>query len=55
MAASVKGPSFAERFERLRGDVLADNQPMLALAESLGFKRIDGTSDPNLVRGVLDL
>ena len=44
-----------KRFERLRGDVLADNQPMLALAESLGFKRMDGTSDPNLVRVVLDL
>ena len=44
-----------KKFERLRGDVLADNQPMLALADSLGFKRTDGAGDPNLVRVVLDL
>lgn len=44
-----------KHFERLRGDVLADNQPMLALADSLGFKRTDGAGDPSLVRVVLDL
>ncbi|HET8818533.1 MAG TPA: GNAT family N-acetyltransferase [Xanthomonadaceae bacterium] len=44
-----------KKFERLRGDVLADNAPMLALADSLGFKRTDGAGDPNLVRVVLDL
>lgn len=44
-----------KRFEHLRGDVLADNLPMLALADSLGFKRTDGAGDPNLVRVVLDL
>ena len=44
-----------KKFERLRGDVLADNLPMLALADSLGFKRTDGAGDPTLVRVVLDL
>src|SRR5690606_40718314 len=44
-----------KRFARLRGDVLADNQPMLALAESLGFKRDETGDDPNLVRVVLEL
>ena len=44
-----------KKFERLRGDVLANNLPMLALADSLGFKRTDGAGDPTLVRVVLDL
>ena len=44
-----------KRFERLCGDVLKDNSPMLALAESLGFKRTDDAKDPALVRVVLDL
>jgi len=44
-----------KRFERLRGDVLADNAPMLALADSLGFQRTDHPSDPALVRVTLDL
>lgn len=43
-----------KRFESLRGDVLADNLPMLALADSLGFRRTDA-GDPSLVRVVLDL
>ncbi|MCD9031011.1 GNAT family N-acetyltransferase [Luteimonas sp. Y-2-2-4F] len=43
-----------KKLERLVGDVLEDNQPMLALADSLGFRR--ETSDtPGAVRVVLDL
>jgi RimJ/RimL family protein N-acetyltransferase len=42
------------RVERLYGDVLESNQPMLSLAESLGFKREDGDAS-GLVRVVLDL
>ena len=48
-------PDPRKKFERLRGDVLANNLPMLALADSLGFKRTDGAGDPTLVRVVLDL
>ena len=44
-----------KRFERLRGDVLADNTPMLALADSLGFQRTPHPADPALVRVTLDL
>lgn len=47
----------SKKLDRLYGDVLESNQPMLALAQSLGFKRErasenDGSS---LVRVVLDL
>ncbi len=42
------------RLERLWGDVLEHNQPMLALAQSLGFRR-EATQQPGLVRVVLDL
>jgi RimJ/RimL family protein N-acetyltransferase len=42
------------RLERLCGDVLEHNQPMLALAQSLGFRR-EQTDQPGLVRVVLDL
>lgn len=43
-----------KRLHRIFGDVLADNAPMLALVESLGFRREAGT-DRGLVRVVLDL
>ena len=43
-----------KRLERLCGDVLEHNQPMLALAESLGFRR-EAADSPGLVRIVLDL
>lgn len=42
------------KLERLYGDVLEHNQPMLQLARSLGFRR-EGTGEPGLVRVVLDL
>ena len=42
------------KLERLYGDVLEHNVPMLALAESLGFRR-EPTDQPGLVRVVLDL
>ena len=42
------------KLERLYGDVLEHNVPMLALAESLGFRR-EATDQPGLVRVVLDL
>jgi len=42
------------KLERLWGDVQEHNQPMLALAQSLGFHRESG-SEPGLVRVVLDL
>jgi RimJ/RimL family protein N-acetyltransferase len=42
------------KLERLWGDVLEHNQPMLALAQSLGFRR-EPTNEPGLVRVVLDL
>ena len=40
--------------ERLYGDVAEDNQPMLALAQSLGFRR-EAAAAPGYVRVVLDL
>jgi RimJ/RimL family protein N-acetyltransferase len=43
-----------KRLERLYGDVLESNAPMLSLAKSLGFRRETGDS-PGLVRVVLDL
>lgn len=43
-----------KKLDRLYGEVLESNQPMLSLADSLGFRR--ETSDtPGLVRVVLDL
>jgi RimJ/RimL family protein N-acetyltransferase len=42
------------KLERLCGDVLEHNLPMLALAQSLGFHR-EPTDQPGLVRVVLDL
>jgi RimJ/RimL family protein N-acetyltransferase len=40
--------------DRLHGDVLDGNQPMLALVQSLGFRR-EPSDSPGLVRVVLDL
>jgi RimJ/RimL family protein N-acetyltransferase len=44
----------AKKLERLYGDVLESNQPMLALAQSLGFTRAHGDA-PGLSRVELDL
>lgn len=43
-----------KRLEHLYGDVLEHNQPMLALARSMGFRREQGDG-AGLVRVVLDL
>jgi len=43
-----------KKLDRLYGEVAEDNQPMLALAESLGFRR-EATTAPGYVRVVLDL
>lgn len=43
-----------KKLERLYGDVLESNQPMLSLADSLGFRR-EASDTPGLVRVVLDL
>ena len=43
-----------KRLARLVGDVPEENEPMLALAESVGFKR-EGAPQGGLVRVVLDL
>ena len=43
-----------KKLERLYGDVLANNQPMLMLAQSLGFHS-EATEAPGMVRVVLDL
>ena len=42
------------KLHALRGDVLADNAPMLRLAETLGFRR-EAADVPGLVRVRLDL
>ena len=42
------------KLEKLWGDVMEQNQPMLALAQSLGFRR-EPTDQAGLVRVVLDL
>ncbi len=47
--------SRGKRLERLYGDVLEYNQPMLGLADSLGFRREHIANNPGLVRVVLDL
>lgn len=44
-----------KQLEALYGDVAEDNQPMLALAQSLGFRREDDAPAPGFVRVVLDL
>ncbi|TWI03416.1 acetyltransferase (GNAT) family protein [Luteimonas cucumeris] len=43
-----------KKLERLYGEVLEHNQPMLQLAQSLGFRR-ESANAPGLVRVVLDL
>ena len=43
-----------KKADRIYGDVLEDNQPMLSLAQSLGFQR-EASDDPGMVRVVLDL
>lgn len=43
-----------KRLQRLCGDVAADNEPMLALADTLGFRQQPSGSD-GYVRVVLDL
>jgi RimJ/RimL family protein N-acetyltransferase len=43
-----------KKLEQLYGDVAEDNQPMLALAQSLGFRR-EAATEPGFVRVVLDL
>jgi RimJ/RimL family protein N-acetyltransferase len=43
-----------QKLDRLYGDVLDSNQPMLSLAQSLGFKR-EHADTPGLVRVVLEL
>ena len=42
------------KLDRLYGDVLEHNNPMLSLAESLGFRR-EASDAPGLARVVLDL
>lgn len=44
-----------KRLEKLYGDVLEHNQPMLALAESLDFRREQQADAQGLMRVVLDL
>jgi RimJ/RimL family protein N-acetyltransferase len=43
-----------KKLDRLYGDVLESNQPMLALVQSLGFRR-ESSETPGLVRVVLEL
>lgn len=43
-----------KRLERLYGDVLEENEPMLALAKSLGFQR-ESIDTPGMVRVSLEL
>jgi RimJ/RimL family protein N-acetyltransferase len=47
--------SRGKQLDCLYGDVAEDNQPMLALAQSLGFRREDAVPAPGFVRVVLDL
>lgn len=44
-----------KRLDRLHGLVLEHNQPMLALAESMGFRREPRDDTPGLARVVLNL
>jgi len=43
-----------KKVDRIYGDVLEDNQPMLSLAQSLGFQQ-ETSEDPGMVRIVLEL
>jgi RimJ/RimL family protein N-acetyltransferase len=43
-----------KKMDRIYGDVLEHNQPMLMLAQSLGFHR-EASDDPGMVRVVLEL
>jgi RimJ/RimL family protein N-acetyltransferase len=43
-----------KKLERLSGDELESNQPMLSLLQSLGFRR-EAAAGPGLVHAVLDL
>ncbi len=43
-----------KKVDRIYGDVLEQNQPMLSLAQSLGFQR-EASNDPGMVRVVLEL
>jgi RimJ/RimL family protein N-acetyltransferase len=43
-----------KKVDRIYGDVMEGNEPMLSLAQSLGFHR-EASSDPGMVRVVLDL
>ncbi len=46
----------SKKLDRLYGDVLDSNLPMLQLAQSLGFKQVrEADAAPGLVRVVLDL
>lgn len=47
--------SKSKRLDHLYGDVLEYNQPMLKLADSLGFHREHVPDSPGLIRVVLDL
>lgn len=44
-----------QKVERLYGDVLEQNRPMLGLCESLGFTRQQEDDKPGLLRVMLDL
>lgn len=44
-----------KQLDALYGDVAADNEPMLALAQSLGFRREEAAPAPGFVRVVLAL
>lgn len=43
-----------KKMDRIYGDVLEHNQPLLSLAQSLGFHR-EASNDPGMVRVVLEL
>ena len=43
-----------KKLERLYGDVAEDNQPMLALAQSLGFRQ-EPSDNPGTIRVILEL
>jgi GNAT superfamily N-acetyltransferase len=43
-----------KKVDRIYGEVMEDNQPMLSLAQSLGFHS-EASSDPGMVRVVLEL
>lgn len=45
----------SRRLDVLQGEVPADHAAMIELARSLGFRTVDGASDPSLVRVSLEL